>query len=564
VLTATRGEWSDLDVMCMTAMHKDPQRRYRTVQGLIRDVDHFLRGEPLDAQPDSLGYRVGKFIRRNARPVMAVAAVGMAGIALVGFYTARLAAARDRALDEAARTRRIQEFMLHLFRGEESGVGPPDTLRVVTLMDRGVREARALDGDPVVQAELYQTLGGLYQQMGLLDRADSLQQAALDRRSALQEGDAAGVAESLVAMGRLRLTQARLEEAEAYARAGLDTAASSLPPDHPLVLEAESALGLVLQEKGDYAGALALQEEVVDRYRGVSPGSAELSGAISDMANTHFYAGEYDAADSLNRLGLEIDRRLYGPDHPNVADGLINLGAVQFQRGRYDLAEARYREALSIMESYYGPDHPETASALTVLGRALNYQGKTEEALGYLRRALEVQLRLFGPIHPDVASTRNDMGLIALASGDLELAAESFRQMAEIYDSVYTGAHWFKGIARSNLAAVYLEAGRYRDAEGLFREAVEIFGEALSPEDTNTAIARIKLGRALLRQERWAEAEEESRAGYETLVTRTEPSVSWLQAARQDLAEAYGALGDTVQARLFREEAAEYAGAGGR
>ena len=48
------AEWSDLDVLCLTAMHRDPQRRYATVDALMRDVDHFLNGEPLEARPDSL------------------------------------------------------------------------------------------------------------------------------------------------------------------------------------------------------------------------------------------------------------------------------------------------------------------------------------------------------------------------------------------------------------------------------------------------------------------------------------------------------------------------------
>jgi eukaryotic-like serine/threonine-protein kinase len=63
--------WADLDVLCLTAMHKDPQRRYRSVEALIRDIDHYLKGEPLEARPDTLGYRMGKFVRRNRRAVTA-------------------------------------------------------------------------------------------------------------------------------------------------------------------------------------------------------------------------------------------------------------------------------------------------------------------------------------------------------------------------------------------------------------------------------------------------------------------------------------------------------------
>ncbi len=136
------SSWADLDVLCLTAMHKDPARRYRTVDALIRDVEHFLRGEPLAARPDTLGYRLGKFVRRNWRAVSVTAAGAALVIGLVIFYTVRLATARNAALAETARTQRIQGFMLDLFQGGDEVVGPAESLRVVTLVDRGVQEAR--------------------------------------------------------------------------------------------------------------------------------------------------------------------------------------------------------------------------------------------------------------------------------------------------------------------------------------------------------------------------------------------------------------------------------------
>ncbi len=72
---ASRAAWADLDVLCLTAMQRVPSRRYPSVEALIRDLDHHLAGEPLDARPDSLAYRVGKLLRRNARAVMVASAV---------------------------------------------------------------------------------------------------------------------------------------------------------------------------------------------------------------------------------------------------------------------------------------------------------------------------------------------------------------------------------------------------------------------------------------------------------------------------------------------------------
>jgi serine/threonine-protein kinase len=72
------GRWdADIDVLVLTAMHKDPRRRYRSVEELIRDIDHHLRREPLEARPDSGGYRLRKFASRNAREI------AVAGAALV-------------------------------------------------------------------------------------------------------------------------------------------------------------------------------------------------------------------------------------------------------------------------------------------------------------------------------------------------------------------------------------------------------------------------------------------------------------------------------------------------
>jgi len=80
----SRRAWADLDVLCLTAMHIEPQRRYRTVEALIRDIDHYVVGEALEARPDTFGYRLGKYVRRNWRPVVVAAASSLAVVSLVG------------------------------------------------------------------------------------------------------------------------------------------------------------------------------------------------------------------------------------------------------------------------------------------------------------------------------------------------------------------------------------------------------------------------------------------------------------------------------------------------
>lgn len=59
---ALRG---DIDTILSKALKKAPAERYATVNAFSEDIERFLRGEPLLARRDSLGYRAGKFARRH-------------------------------------------------------------------------------------------------------------------------------------------------------------------------------------------------------------------------------------------------------------------------------------------------------------------------------------------------------------------------------------------------------------------------------------------------------------------------------------------------------------------
>jgi eukaryotic-like serine/threonine-protein kinase len=555
-----KSAWADLDILCLTALHKDAQRRYRSVEALIRDIDHYLKGEPLEARPDTLRYRLGKFVARNRRPVSAAAAVFTIVVGLVAFYTVRLATARNAALAEAARTQRIQRFMLNLFQGGDEAAGPADSLRVVTLVDRGVQEARTMSGEPAVQAELYQTLGGIYQKLGKFDQADSLLRSALDERRSLFGADHREVADSLVALGLLRADQAQFAEAERLVRDGLAMTKRHLPPNHPAVAKATAALGKVLEDRGAYDQAAPVLEDAVRLQSTPGTATPDLAATLSELANTQFYLGHYDASDTVNRRVLEMQRQLYGERHPRVADTLINLAQIQFQWGHYDQAEKLERQALDINRSWYGKDHPETADTLTMIGQAVAFQGRYDEAVDLLQQSLAILEHVYGPVHPRVAYALNELGLTEMKQGRLDDAEARFRRVLAIYRTVYGEHHYLIGIAFSNLGSVYLARKQYAQAEPLCRQAVAHYVDSLSPNHLNTGIARIKLGRALLGERRYTDAQVESLAGYGILTKQTSPTVSWLKSAREDLVAEYDALDQPEKAKQFRAELAATAG----
>jgi tRNA A-37 threonylcarbamoyl transferase component Bud32/tetratricopeptide (TPR) repeat protein len=60
-----RGLDEELDWITMKALEKDRTHRYETVNGLARDLQKYLQGEPVEAGPPSATYRVRKFVRKH-------------------------------------------------------------------------------------------------------------------------------------------------------------------------------------------------------------------------------------------------------------------------------------------------------------------------------------------------------------------------------------------------------------------------------------------------------------------------------------------------------------------
>jgi serine/threonine-protein kinase len=546
------AQWDDLDVLCLTAMHRDPQKRYGSVEALARDVAHYLAGEPLEARPDSVGYRLAKFVRRRRAAVAAGSAVVVTIAVLVGFFLVRLAAERNAALAEAARAHRIERFMLNLFQGGDKEAGPANDLRVSALLDRGAQEAAILDRDPAVQRDLYRTLGELYQKLGKLDRAESLLNASLAKQG---RGDLE--VESIVALGLLRADQARFEEAERLVREGLEKSRKALPAGHPAIAAATDALGRVLEEKGAYDQAIPVLTEAVRMRSADGHSSAELAASLYELANVHFYAGHYDESRKLNERVLAIHRQVYGERHPRVAEVLVNLGAIEQERGNYQVAERFHRQALEITRAFYGEEHYRTAANMTAVARALVFEDRYDEAMVLLRSAVTIQEKVFGPDHPRVASALNELGNVAIRRAQYAEAKTTFARVAGIYRKVHGDKHYLIGTALSNLGSTFMADKDNREAERLFRQALAMYDATLGQQHLNTAIAHIKLGRSLLRQKRYREAEPETLAGYRVLKGQANPAVSFLNAARSDLAEAYAALGQNDQAEEFRREIAQ-------
>jgi serine/threonine-protein kinase len=551
----SRAEWSDLDKLCLTAMHPDMRQRYPSVESLLREIDHYLHNEPLDAQPGLLRYRAGKFVRRHRRGLAASAAALALVTAMIAGFTWRLTRERNLARAEAARVRRVQDFMTGLLQGGDQEAGPTVDLRVSAMVDRGIEQAGALANEPRIQADLYQTLGTMAQKLGRLDQADALLQKALDEHQALATPDPATTAGNRFALGLLRADRGKAKEGEQMVRRALAEIEALKPTNPQLLGEAQLALGAAMIAAGEQKDAVPILLQAAATLQSLSGGAAApaLGRAYATLGDAEVYLGKYGEAEAADRQALAVDRATYGERHPHIAEDLSNIAQIDELRGRYAEAEPLERESLAIMQGWYGPEHPETARKMTTLSATLLYENRDAEADGLLARALAIQERVYGSESVHVAYVVNAMGMLNLHEKRYDEAERDYRRVESIYKQAYGDADYRVAVALGNLASVYLAAKRYPESERLLRDVVDRFTRALGATNIQTGMSQVRLGRTLLHENKYAEAATYSRAGYDTLSKQTSSTTSYVTGSRHDLAIEYTALGQPEQARQFAD-----------
>ena len=129
---------------------------------------------------------------------------------------------------------------------------------------------------------------------------------------------------------------------------------------------------------------------------------------------------------------LEITTNAYGPDYPDNACTLSNLGILEDMEGNHKKAREHYRKALEIQSAAAGSDHPHCADILHNLGvsyidEALEPFSSPEEfsaasvdhkrdalpllnkALGCEQKALSILESVFGKSHSSVEMLKNEV-----------------------------------------------------------------------------------------------------------------------------------------------------------
>ncbi len=531
----------DLDRILAKAVKKNPAERYASATAFADDLRRYLEHKPVLARPDSLGYRVTKFVRRNRVPV-AVAALAfiatVTGVAEIVIQYRRASAQRDFAFQQLVRIQQHDDFLDFLL-SDAAPSGKPYTVN--DLLGRAEHIVEKQKPSPM-QLELFEWIGVDYasqDQPGLarpiLERAYNL-----SRQSSDPEVRARGSCNLGYALAR----DEDLKRAEALILEGL----KDLPDDPQYALERVSCLrqgSEVSGERGETKEGVRRMELARQILRASPFDSDDVEmGTALDLASAYSVDGrdeealaEFEHAGALmsslgrdqtetsvvlyNNWALELDqvgrpleaekifRRVIEISRDNSTEEavshmvLTNYGRVQMELDHLpqaaDYAERAYSRAVKT------GDELVTSQSLLLRTRVYLAEHNAPRAEATLAEVEPRLHKLLPPGHYAFAAVSEDRALIAMEKHDPSTALKQEDDaLAIVQAAVKAGGEgsFLLPAMYTRHSAMELALGRATDAES---DANHALTELHAAEHPNQASS--KSGEAYLAQARALAAE---------------------------------------------------------
>ena len=332
-----------------------------------------------------------------------------------------------------------------------------DALRMLEQNDDSNVYAADVDAPSIDAIVRMRTeLAEILRRQSQLDEAATLAELAVSQS---RPASATTQASALTTLGRLRLAQGNLEEAEQLLRKAYETLLRSEGPLAERTLEAKNGLADVLVTLGQSPRAEPLLRELLadmrkiygDRHAEVGVMLNNLANAISDIPEKRAEAA------AIYIEAIEVLSATKGPSHPEVGNTYNNLGALYVRTQQWDAAEQAHRQAIAIRTASLGAEHPEVASSLMGRALSLNKLNRLAEAQTLLQKSVDIFTAALGADHWRSANAQLYLGLVLANQGQHAAAEREMRAGYKILLNALGQDHWRVAGARELMAGVNIQ-----------------------------------------------------------------------------------------------------------
>ncbi|XP_071149515.1 nephrocystin-3-like [Mytilus edulis] len=322
-------------------------------------------------------------------------------------------------------------------------------------------------------ADLYDSLGHFLKDLGQLNQAVSALQKALEIRETTLHPDHPIVARTHHILAGLYAQWGKFSTAEDFYKQALALYENEYGMDHPLVATELEALAQLYQRQDRHDQADPLKK------RSVNIRKKQKSPKVTPM--------QTQAKTVVQRRALQLEELALGPDSPDNARILNELGVLYYLQNDFETAESFFKRALEMRESTLGPDHLDLAQSLNNLAALYNDRKQFNKAEPLYERALDIKTKYLSTNHESVASIINHLALLYRKQGKFDQALPLYKQAVEIREKTFGTYHPSVATALVNLAVLYSQQNKYADAEPMYERALKIYDESLGPQHPRVA-----------------------------------------------------------------------------
>ena len=267
-------------------------------------------------------------------------------------------------------------------------------------------------------------------------------------------------------------------------------------------------LGTIQQQRGDFGAALEhydkslrITEELGDR--------AGVSTCLHQIGNIHYLRSDFEKALEYYQESLKTDEEL--GDRAGAAMSIHQIGMIHEDRGDYDNALRYYEQALGVKEEL--GDRAGVARSFHQIGTISQRRGDYEKALQYYQKSLKTFEELGD--RAAISTSLYQIGTVLATRGDYKAALQhyqtSLKGKEELGDRM--------GAARCflQIAQIYQQRGDYEAALRESERSQKILASVGDRE--GVAISHGQIGRLLTETGEYAQALENSLAAFSTFAT---------------------------------------------
>lgn len=420
-------------------LEQEPDKRYRSISGLMQDIDNYLHDYPLEALPSGNFQKFKLFLRRHRAAVTSTFLIvaALATGAVISLWQAGEARKqRDLAVNNEQVSTATTNFLLDLFMSAHPSKTRGDTMTVFQFLDRGYEEAGNYRGPAELRLAMLTTIGKLYRSLGDYTKS----RAALDKAFALARDSALPLSVSYIG--------------------------------------AVEQLALYQRDVGNNDSALRLMKEVMNLYRvtGHPEKDSTYTASLKYLSYIYRNLEKTDSAEMLIRKAIGLEEQIW-PSRRNInlAESYYILGVLQRNKGEYQEAVNSITASLELCESIMGTNFPGTIANLNLLAGTLSQAARYEEALVHSRRARNIAARLYGENHMETATSADNLGSIFMKSGATDSAAYYFRTGLSIRHRLYperNNTHVM--ISTNNMLSLFVKTQRPDSVYKYLKEALRV------------------------------------------------------------------------------------------